>query len=198
MIKREHYLLLGINVALILGFGAVFVVRANYEFLIYVGVVVVLLGLVAVSMRSVAYTWGALIGLTVWSAMHLAGGAIQIGDGRLYDLILLPLSRTYPILRYDQLVHLWGFGAATVVGYCLLAEELIRPIKHPIAVGIVITMTGLGLGALNEILEFGVMLAVPGAGVGGYLNTSLDLVADLIGALGGLCVVWRCYLRADA
>jgi len=48
------------------------------------------------------------------------------------------------------------------------------------------------MGALNEILEFIVSIAVPQSGVGGYMNTSLDLCADLIGAvLGLLYIYWR-------
>ena len=44
-------------------------------------------------------------------------------------------------------------------------------------------MIGLGFGGLNEIIEFGATVISPNTGVGGYVNTALDLVADLIGAL---------------
>ena len=36
---------------------------------------------------------------------------------------------------------------------------------------------------LHEIVEFNVTVFVPETGVGGFINTSLDLVADLIGAI---------------
>jgi hypothetical protein len=57
------------------------------------------------------------------------------------------------------------------------------PLKKPIATGIILVMTGLGLGALNEVVEFVVATVLADSGVGGYLNTSLDLCANLIGAL---------------
>jgi uncharacterized membrane protein YjdF len=182
-IRKEHLILLAVNLALILGFGTLFVARRNYEFILYVGVIVVFLGLIAATRNRVAYTLETLMGLTVWSGLHLAGGGITVGDGRLYDVILIPISETYPILRYDQVVHIWGFGVATLVMYDLVRPILPRPWRHPIAVSIVLVMAGLGVGALNEIVEFSVTVIVPQSGVGGYLNTSLDLCSDLIGAL---------------
>ena len=45
-----------------------------------------------------------------------------------------------------------------------------------------------GLGALNEIIEFIVTVFVPENNVGGYVNTALDLVFNLIGAV--IAAVW--------
>jgi hypothetical protein len=192
--KREHIVLLVINLMLIVGFGVLFIARQNYEFVIYVGVIIFFMCLVGISIRKVDYTLGTLVGLTVWSALHLAGGGINIGEGRLYDVILVRISETYPIWRYDQLVHIWGFGASTLVGFSLLSAALNKPVTNHIAVGIVLVMTGLGLGALNEILEFIVSICVAQSGVGGYINTSLDLCADLIGAILGLIYIHLRYM----
>ncbi|MFC1461606.1 DUF2238 domain-containing protein [Verrucomicrobiota bacterium] len=187
--KKEHIVLLLINLALIVGFGSLFLTRLNYEFLIYVGVIVFFMCLIGVSIKRVDYTLGSLVGLTVWSALHLAGGGIMIGEGRLYDVMLIRLSETYPIWRYDQLVHIWGFGASTLVVFSLLARPLKKPVENPVALGIVLVMAALGMGALNEIVEFAVSICVPKSGVGGYMNTSLDLCADLIGAILGLLYI---------
>ena len=194
--KKEHTLLLLINLALIIGFGALFLARLNYEFLIYVGVIIFFLCLIGISLKKVDYTLGSLVGLTVWSALHLAGGGITIGEGRLYDLMLIRLSETYPVFRYDQFVHIWGFGTSTLVVFSLLAGTLKKPAENPIALGIVLVMAGLGMGALNEILEFAVTIWVPQSGVGGYLNTSLDLCANLIGAILALVYIRLRYLKA--
>ncbi|MCX7000706.1 MAG: DUF2238 domain-containing protein [Candidatus Sumerlaeota bacterium] len=193
--KKKHIVLLLINLALIAGFGSLFLARLNYEFLIYVGVIVFFLCLIGISIKKVDYTLGSLVGLTVWSALHLAGGGITIGEGRLYDVMLIRLSETYPVWRYDQLVHIWGFGVSTLVVFSLLTGTLKRPVENPIALGIVLVMAGLGMGALNEILEFVVSICVPQSGVGGYMNTSLDLCADLIGAILGLLYIRLRYLR---
>lgn len=192
--KKAHIVLLLINLALIAGFGLLFLARLNYEFIIYVGVIIFFLCLIGISIKKVDYTLGALVGLTVWSALHLAGGGIMIGDGRLYDVMLIRLSETYPVWRYDQLVHIWGFGASTLVLFSLLASAIKKPVENPIALGVVIVMGGLGMGALNEILEFVVSICVPQSGVGGYMNMSLDLCADLIGAILGLLYIRLRYL----
>jgi len=194
-LNKSHLTLLLINLALIVGFGIFFLARLNYEFLIYVGVIVFFICLVGLSIKNVHYTLAALVGLTVWSALHLAGGGITVGQGRLYDVMLIALSDTYPVFRYDQLVHIWGFGSATLVSYCLLAGALKQPVTHPIGLGMVLVMSGLGFGALNEILEFVVSCCVPESGVGGYINTSLDLCANLIGAVLGLLYIRIRYLR---
>lgn len=192
--KIEHKILLLINLVPIVIFGSIFLFRLNYEFIIYVGVIIFFICLIGVSIKKVNYTLDSLIGLTVWSSLHLAGGGITIGDGRLYDVMLIQFFETYPVLRYDQLVHIWGFGASTLVAFSLLSRNLIKPIRNSISMGIVLVMAGLGIGALNEILEFVVSICVPGSGVGGYINTSLDLCADLIGAILALLYIRIRYL----
>jgi putative membrane protein len=82
------------------------------------------------------------------------------------------------------------------VVFSLLAGTLKKPAENPIALGIVLVMAGLGMGALNEILEFAVSIWVPQSGVGGYVNTSLDLCANLIGAILALVYIRLRYLKA--
>jgi len=196
--KKEHLILLAINLILIVSFGTSFLLRHNYEFVIYVGVIIFFMCVIGISIKRVDYTLGALVGLTVWSALHIAGGGITVGSGRLYDVMLIRLSETYPVWRYDQLVHIWGFAASTLVMYSLLTRPLKDTASNRIALSIVLVMAGLGVGALNEILEFVVSAIVPESGVGGYMNTSLDLCADLVGAVLGLIYIRIRYLKTAA
>ncbi|MFH1585340.1 MAG: hypothetical protein ABIB79_01065 [archaeon] len=99
-----------------------------------------------------------------------------------YTLILIPLSETYSIFKYDPFVHIVGFGVAALMMWVVLKPKL-KPLGNWTAISIIIIMAGLGVGALNEIIEFTATVAVPETNVGGYINTSLDLVADLIGAV---------------
>ena len=47
-------------------------------------------------------------------------------------------------------------------------------------------LAGLGIGALNEMIEFSmVVLANAGAAVGGYYNNALDLIFNFIGNIIG-------------
>ncbi len=187
--NRHHLFLLAINLALIAGFGFLFIGRRNYEFIIYVTVIIVLMAVVGVSLRRVRYSMDALVGLTVWSALHLAGGGVAVGEGRLYDVMLVRLTNAYEILRYDQVVHVIGFGACTLVAHSLLRSSLAKSPPHPVAIGFVLVMAGLGMGALNEIVEFIASEIVSDSGVGGYQNTALDLCADLVGAIAGLIYI---------
>ena len=91
---------------------------------------------------------------------------------KLYEIILFPVSKTYNIFRYDQFVHMVGFGVATLVVYQLLKPLLKDNREKWTALSIVIVMAGLGVGALNEIVEFLATVILPETGVGGYINTS--------------------------
>ncbi len=187
LVKKRELPILLVNLAYILSFGLVSVWRLNYEFMIYVGVVVLFLCLIAATQRRVGFSRTVLWGLTAWGFMHLAGGTVYVGGARLYELILFPLLPAQGILRYDQFVHAFGFGAATLVAYHLLRPRLReRPVGWG-TLSVLIVLMGMGLGALNEVIEFGVVLVAPEAGVGGYLNTALDLVFNMLGAVMAVC-----------
>ncbi len=194
-LPKKHLFLLGLLLVSIVLFSINFVLRQNYEFIIYIGVIIVSMVIIALSYRQVPYTDACLVGLTVWAILHMAGGALFVNGQRLYDIILIPLSQSYPILRYDQAVHIWGFGASTITMYCLLIPLLNENIKGYIGLSIVVIMAGLGVGALNEILEFIVDRTLTDSGVGGYINSSLDLVADFIGAILAMIYIRLRYLK---
>jgi len=182
-IQRGQWPILAVNAVYLLGFGTFYASKRNYEFLLYVAVIVFFFVLILLTNDRVRYPNRVLWGLTAWGLLHMSGGGIPVGDHVLYGQMLVPLSERYPVFRFDQLVHIVGFGVAT-----LLVHHLLRPLLRPdlnrfTALSIVVVMAGLGVGALNEIVEFIAVVVVPETGVGGYVNTSLDLVADLIGAV---------------
>ena len=140
--------------------------------------------------KEVNYPNFVLWGLTLWGIIHMLGGGLRLSNGEvLYSLILIPISKSYGIFRYDQLVHVFGFGIATLIMYVLLKPLLKKDIKKFTALSIIIIMAGFGVGALNEMIEFLATVFTPQTGVGGYINTSLDLVADLIGAILALIII---------
>jgi hypothetical protein len=196
-IRPIHIVLLIVNICLVAGFGYSFLLLKNYEFIIYVGVIALFLILIGITFFRVAYSIPTLLGLTIWSLMHMTGGGIFINNVRLYDIILIPLSQTYPILRYDQVVHLFGFAVATLTMFDLLRPLLKENIQHFAALSVVVIMAGLGVGAFNEIVEALVAAALPQSGVGGYVNTALDLISDFLGAIFAMVFIkWR-YLKCD-
>ncbi|MBD3307100.1 DUF2238 domain-containing protein [candidate division KSB3 bacterium] len=187
MLKHGQFPIFLVNVIALLGFSLLYIQRQNYEFLIYVGVIVFFLCLILLTNNRVNFPNNVLWGLTAWSLLHMAGGGLYFGGTKLYGIMLVPLvGDPYYIFKYDQLVHIVGFGVATLAMYALLKPLLREDRRTWTALSIVVIMAGLGVGALNEIIEFAATVLVPETGVGGYENTALDLVADLIGALGAM------------
>jgi len=189
MLREGQKSIFIVGVLLLAIFTPIFFIAKNYEFVAYVGVVLAVGILIFYTNRKVNYPNGLLWGLLSWAGLHLAGGGIIVGDGVLYRLILLPLSEEYGIFRYDQFVHIWGFAVATYLAYVILLPSLVDGPRRWVSLGIVIVMAGLGFGAVNEIIEFSATVFFDETGVGGYVNTSLDLVSDLVGALIALVLI---------
>lgn len=188
-IRRDQLPILVVNLCAIFSFGIYFIRNFNYEFAIYVGVIAFFLAVFIFINDKVYFPNYVLWFLTLWALMHMAGGSVHIKGTVLYKLILVPLSNTIPIFRYDQLVHIIGFGTATVAMYYLL-RPLLRPdINGWWSLSIVVISTGLGVGAFNEIVEFLITVFVQETKVGGYLNTSLDLVSNFVGSIAALLFI---------
>ena len=188
-VRKGQLPILIFNLCILAGFFVHFFSRKNYEFVLYIGTIAFFLAVFIAANSKVYFPNVLLWGLTLWALMHLSGGAVYIRQTRLYEIILIPLSETYPVLRYDQLVHIIGFGAATVTMFYVL-KPLLRPdIKTWTALSIIVISAGLGIGALNEIVECIATAIMPDTGVGGYLNTALDLIADLIGAIIAMVII---------
>jgi len=189
LLKKGQLPIFFVNACALAGFTILFASRKNYEFLLYIGVIIFFLGLIVGTNKKVDYPNGVLWGLTAWALLHMSGGGLYIGEVKLYEIILIPISEKYSIFRFDQFVHIVGFGVATLVMYYLLKPLLKPGLDRWVALSIVVAMAGLGVGALNEIVEFAATVLVPETGVGGYINTSLDLVSDLVGAALAIAII---------
>ena len=181
--QKELVPIVAVTICSLLFFAIFILIKGNYEFLFYLFVVLALATTVCIAQKKVHFPPFVLWHLVVWATLHLAGGNLSFAGTRLYDAVLYPLiGEPYHILRFDQLVHVYGFFAATLASYYVL-KPLCKKEHHACALFFIVIMAGLGLGALNEIVEFTATLLVPHTGVGGYINNALDLVADLLGAI---------------
>ena len=179
------------NLLILAGFASYYISRLNYEFILYIGVIIFFLAVFVATNHKIYYPNFVLWGLTLWALMHMAGGSVHISGVLLYKIMIIPLGETIPVFRFDQLVHIIGFGVATMTLYYVL-KPLLKPDSKSIwALSIVLVCAGLGIGALNEIIEFIATLLVPQTGVGGYLNTALDLCANLIGAVLATIIILK-------
>lgn len=107
------------NVAYMLAAIAAAVIKGNSEFIFYIGVMIVLMASVLFTHQRVKFSKTVLWGLSVWGLLHMAGGLVPIPaswpipeDGKhvLYSLWLIPGS-----LKYDNIVHAYGFGVTTLL-----------------------------------------------------------------------------------
>lgn len=187
-LNRYEWVVLLVNVASIAVFAPISLRGGNQEFLLYAGVIVAISALAARYQRRVELPMSLLWGLTAWGILHLVGGNLPAGDTVLYGVILVPLAPEWSILRYDQLVHAYGFGVATLVCHHFLRPYL-REGARGFGLAVLIALMGVGVGAMNEVLEFVAVVVFPETGVGGYTNTLLDLVFNLIGATGAVVIL---------
>lgn len=160
----------------IVAFALYALVSDNIEFLFYVSIVVIVFVLLLKKQSSFSLPKDTLWGLSVWGLLHMMGGNIPANGSVLYNLWIIP-----DLLKYDQFVHLFGFAVATILGFDLLKPMLTNINRQRLF--FLLVMIGLGLGALNEIIEFVAVLTIPETNVEGYFNTGWDLVFDLYGAI---------------
>jgi len=160
--------------------------RGNQEFLIYLGVMLVLAALVWRVHRRVGLRIATLWCLSAWGLLHMAGGLLEFADGEvLYSFWFVPER-----LKYDQVVHAFGFGVTTWV--CWQALRTVLPDPRPRTGPLILCVAaGMGFGALNEVVEFVLVLLLPETNVGGYRNTGWDLVANLTGCVVAAAIIAR-------
>jgi len=181
---KKYWFLIIFNLIYTVGFAAYYIKIANYEFLWYVGVLVFFLILILATLHRTKSDGLILWGLSLWGLFHMAGGGLPVGDGVLYQLPLIHLfgEGDSLVFKFDQFVHLFGFGVATLLFFHLLKGSL-APSPRWGVIYFLFILGGMGFGALNEIVEYIAVLTFPETGVGGYDNTMLDIVFNTIGAI---------------
>lgn len=183
-IKRSEATVAAFTLAYVTGFAIYFLSIGNHEFIVYIVTLVALILLVGLTLRKAEFPPSLLWALSIWGLAHMAGGGVPVGGSVLYNLRLVTLVETdlLYILKYDQVVHAYGFGVTA----WLLRHLLLRhfPATAGTATAYVYpALASMGLGATNEIIEFSAVLMVPDTNVGGYYNTALDLVFNALGAV---------------
>jgi hypothetical protein len=173
------YFLTGMAAALYLG---------NSEFLFYEAQMAVIMAIIVYMDRRVAFSPLVLWGLALWGFLHLAGGLVPIppaiaepGEGNtlvLYNMRLLPW-----LPKYDQVIHAYGFGMSALAAHEALQAHLGRKIAVTLPIAALLFLVACGLGAVNELMEFAAVKAIPQTNVGGYFNTGWDLVSNATGAV---------------
>lgn len=167
-----------------------FITKSNYEFIGYAVVVGLLYYALLRADKKYDFPPSAIWFFAIWVVMHMLGGSVYIGGTRLYDLVLFnffngaSISPEFVILKYDQFVHAYCYFAISILMYFVLKKHMKS--NQGAALVTFTVLSAIGIGLLNEVVEFGMVVFADAAeAVGGYYNTALDLVFNLIGALIG-------------
>lgn len=189
MIKKGEWALILFNALYIFAFiGYYALIAVNYEFLVYVGVIVLLFFFVCFLQRRVHFDYLILWMLSLWGLLHMMGGGLRLANGNvLYKWIVLPIFNgggEFVILKFDQVLHFYiYFVMSFVLAHLLL--HLVKKEFKPLAFYTFVVLASMGMSVINELVEFGIVLVLPSSGVGGYYNTLLDLSFNTAGALLG-------------
>lgn len=194
LLKRGQKPILAAVLLLLAIFSVIAFQSQNYEFIIYIVVILVLFFIILMTNRKADISNGVLWGLFVWAFLHMAGGMINWGPERIYSKVLLDIFTIGPVtfFRYDHLVHLFGFGVATYLAYEVMRPYLRKP--NWIVMSVVFVLIGMGLGVVNELIEFLAVVILQDTGVGGYENTLLDMFSNTLGAI--IAVLWINWRRS--
>ncbi len=173
--------------------------KGNREFLFYIIVMLVLIGVMVLVHRRVRLTMPLLWAFSVWGLLHMAGGLVPLPAGWPYNgehAVLYSWWLIPDLLKYDQVVHAYGFGITTWLCWHGLSRSVRAsdggPLRPTGGLLLLCAAAGMGFGALNEVVEFIAVLTIPNTNVGGYLNTGWDLVANLAGATIAALVIRFC------
>ena len=130
------------------------------------------------------FSTATLAGLSLWGFMHMIGGILTIGDATLYETWLVP------IVRWDHVVHVVGFGFGGVAIYEAFVPWMRTP-PTPGAAAWVAFMGSAAIGAINETIEFIASQLLTFANIGDEINTGLDLISNVVGGLVAAAVLYR-------
>jgi len=166
-------------------------VQGNMEFIIYAGVLIPFVILIHKTDAVFNYRKCALWGFDIWMLLHLLGGMASWHGVRFYDYMIINIvGDPYNVLKYDQVVHFYCFAVFAVLMGSVVSK-IIKKDAHKFTVAVIAVLATMGVGALNEVIEFMPVVLFNSPGPGGYINTAIDLVMNMLGAIFGTWLYMR-------
>ncbi len=187
-ISSNHWLIFIFTIIYTIIFGIYFFQQGNLEFVWYVGILILLIILVSVLHVYYKFSNGTLWGISIWGLLHMIGGT-DIDGVRTYARMIYPLFSSEiagtSIFRYDQFMHFYVYVVVTIMLYNII-NYYIREDMPWSVLSVLLVLMGIGIGAINEIIEFLPALLLPATGVGDYFNTMWDIIFNTLGAIAAV------------
>ncbi|MEK6872324.1 MAG: DUF2238 domain-containing protein [Nanoarchaeota archaeon] len=184
-ITKPAWLIFIFTLLYTLFFGIYFFQRGNFEFLWYVGILILIIVLVVMLHKKYNFSNGILSAISLWGLLHMIGG-MDINGVRTYARIIYPIFSSEiagtSIFRYDQFMHFYVYLIVTCMLFYIIRSYIKKEMPRWMLSSLLVLM-GIGIGAINEIVEFMPVLFLEATGVGDYFNTMWDIVFNALGAI---------------
>ena len=180
-LKSHHLfrLFLGLTIGTTLLFGILSAFNREFVFFYDAIIISTLIYIVILLHRQLQFSNIVIVSLLFVFLMHILGLNLYPNGIRLYDLWLVPHW-----FKFDNLVHMCSMFVITIILYTLAKPHINYAGRNKKAVlAITMILLALGVGVLNEMLEFGVVLFFNGAElIGDYTNNTIDMFFNFLGA----------------
>ena len=178
--KTRDSLLFWLLVIIAISYVFLAVISNNYNLLFITFVVIIFIFTFKMIHKELHLTPHILIGLAIVIILHLLGLYVNIGGVRLYDFYLIE-----NLIKYDNITHFFSTFLVAIAGYNLLKPHLDHKVEYnKFLFCFIIILLAMGLGAINELIEFGLVIFLGRAAeVGNYFNNAIDLLFNFFGAI---------------
>lgn len=193
-LSRGRLMVLAFTVLYTCVAGFYFSAVGNTEFLGYAAILMVLLIVGGCVLTHQCVPSWLLLMLSLVGLFHLLGAAVQVNGDVLYNYVPFPVENPTGLtfIKVDQIVHTYGTMVAALLMYYFLKRDTSF---HWLGIAVFTVFAAMGIGALNEILEFIAKMTVPDTDVGGYYNTAVDLCMNAFGGILGTVLAFTFWKR---
>lgn len=186
-VKNKNYLIVLFTGVYLAVFSVNAFFSGNLEFIYYIIIMSAIILAIVFLNRFLHLAFFIIFNLSLLGFFHLLGGNFYFGSVRLYEYYFLA-----GVIRYDNLVHVYGTFIATIILYSLASPFIDEKLKRHfplLAIGLV--LMAIGTGVLNELVELAAVVFFDAAEqVGGYFNNALDLLFNTIGSIVATIIIY--------
>jgi len=188
--KKSQIVLLIFTLLYLALYSVYYFLQHNYEFGIYIFLILIIVLIIVKKETIFGFDDIMLWGISLLGLLHLVAGSFLINDVLLYGYKLYPFldnGGDFYILKFDQVVHLYGHIVVGMMMFSLVFKSLLRRTNLYLMLFFALCIS-MGIGVTNEIVEFFVYTILQDNGVGGIYNMGFDLLFNFFGSVIGVLI----------